>query len=113
MIPLSKEERGISVPRKASIAGVDECAKNFAARRGITLAAAKEILKDVLDAMEDELVRTGGLQFVGRWTLSISERGERVGHNPFAKEPMTIPAKRVIKFRTGKNLDERLNKKDT
>ena len=98
------------MPRKANIAGMTECAKRLAVKRNITLAAAKEILTDVLDVMEDELIRTEGLQFVGRWTLSLYERKERIGHNPFSKEPMTIPAKKLIKFKTGKKLEERLNK---
>ena len=101
------------MPRKASIAGMNECAKNLAAKRDITLAAAKEMLTDVLDVMEDELVRTEGLQFIGRWTFSVADRKARVGHNPFAKTPMKIPAKRIVKFRIGKKLEERLNKKDT
>ena len=101
------------MPRKANIAGMTECAKGLAAKRNITLASAKEILSDVLDVMEDELIRTEGLQFVGRWTLTLADRKERIGHNPFAKEPMTIPAKKIIKFKTGKRLEERLNKQDT
>lgn len=97
------------MPRKASIAGTGECAKALAAKRGITLAAAKEILADVLDVMEVELLRTGGLQFVGRFTLSVKERKERTGHNPFSKGPMVIPAKKTVRFSLGKRLDGRLN----
>ena len=90
---------------------MNECAKSLAVKRDITLTAAKEILADVLDVMEDELIRTEGLQFIGRWTLSVYDRKERVGHNPFAKTPMTIPAKRILKFKTGKRLEKRLNEK--
>ena len=99
------------MPRKASIAGMSECAKSLAAKRGITLASAKEILADVLSVMEDELARTGGLQFVGRWTLSIKDRKERVGYNPSTNEPMTIPAKKTVRFKLGKRLEKRLNEK--
>jgi DNA-binding protein HU-beta len=41
---------------------------------------------------------------VGFGTFAVSERGERTGINPANKEKITIPAKKVAKFKAGAEL---------
>ena len=38
-------------------------------------------------------------------TFSISERAERKGINPATKQEITIPAKKVVKFKPGAQLE--------
>jgi DNA-binding protein HU-beta len=97
------------MPRKATISGVKECAKGLAAKRKCTLAEAKEIVEDVLGVIDDELMRTKGVQFVGRWTVEAIEKSERMGRNPQTGEQIVIPKRVSIKFKLGKALKDRLN----
>ena len=42
---------------------------------------------------------------LGFGTFSISERAERKGINPATKQEITIPAKKVVKFKPGAQLE--------
>ena len=44
------------------------------------------------------------VSFVGFGTFSVSERAERTGINPSTKATITIPAKKVAKFKAGAEL---------
>ena len=46
------------------------------------------------------------VQLVGFGTFSVSERASREGRNPATGETMTIPAKKVVKFKPGKALSD-------
>jgi DNA-binding protein HU-beta len=43
---------------------------------------------------------------VGFGTFSVSERAAREGRNPKSGETITIPAKKVVKFKAGSKLTE-------
>ena len=45
------------------------------------------------------------MALVGFGTLSVAERGERTGINPSTKQTITIPAKKVVKFKAGNELE--------
>lgn len=50
----------------------------------------------------------GKLALVGFGTLSVTARGERKGRNPRTKEEIVIPAKKVIKFKAGSELEDKV-----
>lgn len=97
------------MPKKAGMSGIRECAKALAIKRGCTLADARTMVTDVLDVIEDELLRTDGVQFVGLFTLEKKEWAKRMGYNLHTKGQMEIPAKKGVKFKIGKNLETKLN----
>lgn len=70
----------------------------------------KKALEAFIDATGAALQdpKDGKLSLVGFGTLSISERGERKGRNPRTKEEITIPAKKVIKFKAGSELEDKV-----
>jgi len=72
----------------------------------ITKAAAERALNAVLDSVTETLAEEGKITFTGFGTLEVEERKARTGRNPRTGEPMTIPAAKVVKFRTGKQLKE-------
>ena len=52
-----------------------------------------------------ETLRNGDrLSLVGFGTFYVSERGERKGRNPQTGKVVTIPAKKVVKFKAGSDL---------
>jgi DNA-binding protein HU-beta len=70
---------------------------------------AEKAVKAFADVVTEELVRGGRVQLVGFGTFEVVERPERPGRNPKSKEPITIPASRVPKFKVGKPLKDQVN----
>ncbi|TDT69160.1 DNA-binding protein HU-beta [Hypnocyclicus thermotrophus] len=72
----------------------------------------KEATKQVegfLEAVQTALIDKGAVQFVGWGTFEVKQTKERIGRNPQTGEAMTIPARKVVKFKVGKKLAEKVN----
>ncbi len=76
----------------------------------ITKAAAALALDAYVDAVTKELKRGGKIGLVGFGTFSVSKRKARDGRNPQTGKAIKIPAKKVVKFKAGKELSEKVNK---
>lgn len=70
----------------------------------ISKAQAAKALEAMLDAVAGALKSGDGVTLVGFGTFSVADRAARTGRNPRTGEVIQIPAKRVPKFRPGKNL---------
>ncbi|MBZ4682691.1 MAG: histone family protein DNA-binding protein [Fusobacteriales bacterium] len=73
----------------------------------------KEATKQVegfLEAVQTALIDKGAVQFVGWGTFEVKQTKERIGRNPQTGEAMTIPARKVVKFKVGKKLAEKVEK---
>lgn len=81
-----------------------ELIDNIAASAGISKADAKKALDATTEAIKNALVAGDKVQLVGFGTFSVSERPERHGINPATKQPITIAAKKVAKFKAGAEL---------
>lgn len=66
---------------------------------------AKKALDAVLESIGEELKNDGKVVLVGFGTFSVTERSARKGINPRTKEPIDIPAKKVVKFKAGSELN--------
>ena len=82
----------------------NELIDKIAAAASISKADAKKALEAATDAMKEALVAGDKVQLIGFGTFSVSERPERQGINPATKEPITIAAKKVVKFKAGAEL---------
>ena len=65
---------------------------------------AEKALKAFTDVVEEELKKGEKIQLVGFGTFEVSERAARTGINPSTKAAITIPAKKVAKFKAGAEL---------
>ena len=52
--------------------------------------------------------RMGKFTLVGFGTFSVGTRSQREGHNPRTGEKIQIPASKVVKFKAGKTLSEKV-----
>ncbi|OGP67259.1 MAG: DNA-binding protein [Deltaproteobacteria bacterium RBG_19FT_COMBO_43_11] len=75
----------------------------------ITKAAAAMALDAYVNALTKELKKGGKIGLVGFGTFSISKRKAREGRNPQTGATIKIPAKKVVKFKAGKELAEKVN----
>ena len=83
-----------------------ELVSAVAQKSGLTKVDAKKALDAVLESIGEELKDDGRVVLVGFGTFSVNERSARKGINPRTKEPIDIPAKKVVKFKAGSELSD-------
>ena len=75
-----------------------------------TKLEAERLTKVFLETLEEVLVKGESVAFIGFGKFEVAERAARTGRNPQTGEEMTIEAKKVVKFKPGKALSEKVNK---
>lgn len=81
-----------------------ELVNAIAEKAQLTKVQAKAALEAALEAVTEDLAKGEKVALIGFGTLSVVEKGERTGINPATKAKITIPAKKVIKFKAGAEL---------
>ena len=81
-----------------------ELVNAIAEKAQLTKVQAKAALEAALEAVAEDLAKGEKVALIGFGTLSVVEKGERTGINPATKAKITIPAKKVIKFKAGAEL---------
>lgn len=71
---------------------------------------ADEALKATLESIGDTMRRGQKVALVGFGTFMVSMRKARKGINPKTKQIIKIAAKRVVKFKAGKQLGKLVSK---
>jgi DNA-binding protein HU-beta len=84
----------------------NELVSNMAKEANISKAAAEKALSGMLDSITNALAKGEKTTLIGFGTFSINERAERQGRNPQTKKTITIPAKKIAKFKPGSKLAE-------
>ena len=82
-----------------------ELVSAVAKQSNLTEAQAKAAVNATLDAIAGANKSEGKVALLGFGTCSVSERAERKGINPATKQEITIPAKKVVKFKAGAQLE--------
>jgi len=68
--------------------------------------ACKDALESLITTIEKSLKKGKTVVLTGFGTFSVMKRKSRVGINPATGKKMTIPAKKVPKFKAGKKLKD-------
>ncbi|MCX5835071.1 MAG: HU family DNA-binding protein, partial [Deltaproteobacteria bacterium] len=72
----------------------------------ISKVAAEKALETYIKVVGTELRKTGRLSLVGFGTFTCARRKARMGRNPKTGATIKIPARKVVKFKSGKTLSE-------
>ena len=75
---------------------------------GISKAIGALALDAYVAAVTKELKKSGKLGIVGFGTFSVVKRKARLGRNPQTGKEIKIPAKKVVKFKAGKGLADKV-----
>ena len=76
---------------------------------GLIQEDVKAVLQKSLDYIVDALERNETVEFRNFGVFEVRERKERIGRNPNKPEyDVTIPARRVVKFKPGKVMKNRI-----
>ncbi len=76
----------------------------IASHSGLTKADAKKALDAFIGSTTDALKKGDRVALVGFGSFSVSKREERKGRNPQTGKEITIPDKKVVKFKAGAEL---------
>ena len=74
----------------------------------ITKTQANTALDSFVDAVTKTLKKGDKVTLVGFGTFSVSKRNARNGRNPQTGEPLKIKARKVARFKAGKELSSKL-----
>ncbi len=81
----------------------------IAEEAGLSKADSKKALDGFIKSVSEALKSGDKVSLIGFGSFSISEKSERTGINPATKQPITIAAKKVVKFKAGAELAEMVN----
>ncbi len=76
----------------------------MAAESGLSKADSKKALDAFIGTVSKAMKAGEKVTLVGFGTFSVSERAARTGINPSTKQPIEIPARKVVKFKPGTEL---------
>ena len=85
-----------------------ELVGQIASEGGITKSQAEKAVDGFVSAVSDALATGDKITLVGFGTFSVGERSKREGRNPRTGEKIKIPASKVVKFKAGKSLSEKV-----
>lgn len=85
-----------------------ELVNRIADRTGHTKVVVKEVLQAFLDEMIQELALGNRLEFREFGVFEVKERKARRAQNPRTLEKVEVPAKRVVKFKVGRTMRQRV-----
>lgn len=83
-----------------------ELIEAVATRSKTTKVQTTAMLNGLLEVIQETIASGSDVQLVGFGTFSVTERAGREGRNPATGVTMTIPAKKVVKFKPGKALSD-------
>ncbi|MDL2227490.1 HU family DNA-binding protein [Odoribacter sp. OttesenSCG-928-L07] len=76
----------------------------MAAEAGITKKDAGKALNALMKGVGKELTKGEKVTLVGFGTWCVVDKAARTGRNPKTQQKITIPAKKVVKFKPGADL---------
>jgi integration host factor subunit beta len=85
-----------------------ELVNRISDQTGQTKVVVKDILQKFLDEIIDELAHGNRLEFREFGVFEVRERAARVAQNPRTLEKVVVPSKRVVKFKVGRTMREKV-----
>ena len=87
-----------------------EFVEAYAKATGETKKRSEELVSEFLLTVEKSLVKGDTVQFVEWGTFTAHKRNARKGRNPQTGKEIKIAAKKVVKFKAGKKLSDKVAK---
>jgi len=85
-----------------------DMAERIARKTGQPQSHVKDALQMFFEEIVNSLVRGDRLEFRNFGVFEVVERKPRTGRNPRTGERVAVPAKKVVNFRMGKEMKERI-----
>ena len=85
-----------------------DMAKAIAEEMDLTQMQAKEIIQRVLDGITETLVQEGRIELRNFGVFEVKKRKPRKARNPRTGENVKVPAKLVVTFKPGREMEEQV-----
>jgi integration host factor subunit beta len=89
---------GIHTTTKKELVG------RIADQTGLTKVVVKQVLQSFLDEIVEELAQGNRLEFREFGVFEVKERRARRAQNPRTLQKVEVPAKRIVKFKVGREM---------
>lgn len=89
-----------------------EIVATIAEEIGLTQLKTKEIVQKTFDAIVETLVRDGRIELRNFGVFEVKRRAPRKARNPRTGDKVYVPAKNVVTFKPGKEMEERVRQMD-
>ena len=85
-----------------------EMARAIATEMGILQSQAQGIVQRVFDRITETLVQEGRIELRNFGVFEVRERKPRKARNPRTGAKLKVPAKRVVTFKPGREMEQRV-----
>jgi integration host factor subunit beta len=85
-----------------------EMAKAIAEEMGILQTQAQEIVQRVFDGITETLVKEGRIELRNFGVFEVKRRKPRKARNPRTGEKVKVPARLVVTFKPGREMERRV-----
>jgi nucleoid DNA-binding protein len=85
-----------------------EMAQAIAAEMGILQSEALGVVQAVFDHIVETLVQQGRIELRNFGVFEVRKRKPRKARNPRTGEQVKVPAKRVVTFKPGREMEQRV-----
>lgn len=87
-----------------------EIVKQISDRIGLTQLKTKEIVQQTFDAIVETLIEAGRIELRNFGVFEVKMRKARKARNPRTGERVDVEPKKVVTFKPGKEMEERVKK---
>jgi integration host factor subunit beta len=90
-----------------------DMAKAIAEEMGLTQIQAREIVQKVFDGITETLLHEGRIELRNFGVFEVKQRKPRTARNPRTGEKVLVPARMVVAFKPGREMEERVGQLKT
>ena len=87
-----------------------DMAKAIADETGISQVQATAIVQRIFDSITETLLSEGRIELRNFGVFEVKERKPRRARNPRTGEAVDVPGKRVVVFKPGREMEERVGR---
>jgi integration host factor subunit beta len=89
-----------------------EMAKAIADEIGLAQVQVQEIIQRILDGITETLVTEGRIELRNFGVFEVKKRKPRNARNPRTGESVSVPARLVVTFKPGREMEERVSQSE-
>jgi nucleoid DNA-binding protein len=98
--------------RRRSIMTKKEIVKQISERLSVPQLVIKDIVQQTFDSIIDTLIEHGRIELRNFGVFEVKKRKGRSARNPRSGEKVQVPAKVVVTFKPGKEMEEKVRAKE-
>jgi integration host factor subunit beta len=100
------------LPLETAIVTKKEIVKKISEEIGLTQLKTKDIVQRTLDEIIKTLVEEGRIELRNFGVFEVKRRAPRKARNPRTGDKVSVPAKNVVTFKPGKEMEELVRRMD-